>query len=119
MKHLFLASIAFLIAFVFLSSCKGNQAEQKEANSVASFKIWGNCEMCKETIEESLTLEGVAKADWSPKTKLIEVAFDSTKISLNAIQKAIAAAGYEFVHRQYGWEGATNGLIELIGQNVE
>ena len=29
----------------------------------------------------------------------------------------IAAAGYAFVHRHYGWEGATNGLLELIGHD--
>lgn len=27
----------------------------------------------------------------------------------------IAAAGFEFVHRNYSWEGATKGLIETIG----
>ncbi len=31
----------------------------------------------------------------------------------------IAAAGYSFVHRQYSWEGATEGLIELIGLDVD
>lgn len=31
-----------------------------------------------------------------------------------AFADKIAAAGYAFVHRQYSWEGATNGLLELI-----
>ena len=31
----------------------------------------------------------------------------------------IAAAGYVFVHRQYGWEGATHGLLDLIERGVE
>ena len=33
-----------------------------------------------------------------------------------ASAEKIAAAGYEFVHKHYGWEGATNELLELIGR---
>ena len=34
-----------------------------------------------------------------------------------AFADKVAAAGYAFVHRQYSWEGATNGLLELIGRD--
>lgn len=33
-----------------------------------------------------------------------------------AFANEIATAGYAFVHKQYGWEGATSGLLKLIGK---
>lgn len=97
--------IIFVIAVslaVTAVSCKNNEQANDPNQSVAkqtvvtsSFKVWGNCEMCKETIEGSLKSEGIVKADWDTKTKQIEVTYDTTKISLDQIQKNIAAAGYD------------------------
>ena len=61
----------------------------------SEFKVWGNCDMCKETIEGSLKVDGISTADWNTESKLISVTYDSTKISLDAIEKDIAAAGYD------------------------
>lgn len=63
--------------------------------STSTFKVWGNCDMCKETIETSLKVDGVLKADWNVDTKIITVEFDSAIISLDQIQKNIAAVGYD------------------------
>lgn len=60
-----------------------------------TFKVWGNCGMCKKTIERSLKVEGVYDADWDKKTKMITVAYEPSKISLDEIQKKIADAGYD------------------------
>lgn len=60
-----------------------------------TFKVWGNCGMCKKTIEKSLKVDGVYKADWDRKTKMITVAYDPLKISLDDIKKHIADAGYD------------------------
>ena len=65
--------------------------------STSTFKVWGNCEMCKETIETSLKIDGISKADWNVDSKMITVCFDSTKINLDQIQKHIADAGYDNV----------------------
>ena len=65
------------------------------ANSKTSFKVWGNCGMCEETIENSLNTEGIAKADWNVETKMMNVSYDSTEINLDQIKKNIAAVGYD------------------------
>ena len=65
--------------------------------SISTFKVWGNCDMCKETIEGSLKVDGVVSADWNTDSKMITVSFDSTKISLDQIQKHIASVGYDNV----------------------
>lgn len=69
----------------------------KITNGITSstFKVWGNCEMCKETIEGSLKTEGIAKADWNVDTKLLTIEFDAAKISLDQIQKNVASVGYD------------------------
>ena len=63
--------------------------------SNSTFKVWGNCDMCKETIEASLKVDGVNKADWNVDSKIMSIEFDSAKISLDQIQKNIAAVGYD------------------------
>ena len=63
----------------------------------SSFKVWGNCETCKENIESSLKVPGISKADWNIETKIISITYDSTKVNLNQIEKNIAAAGYDNV----------------------
>ncbi len=88
----------FIIVTVILFSACGNQSSSSSsvtANSNATFKVWGNCEMCKETIEGSLKKDGIAKADWNTDTKMMQVSFDSTKINLDQIEKNIASVGYD------------------------
>jgi len=60
------------------------------------FKVSGNCGMCEETIETAVkALDGVNEADWSQETKMIHVSFNSDKVQLGEIHKAIAKAGYD------------------------
>jgi len=96
-------NLAFAACILILASCSIDVApDNKEqlgknlANATtATFKVWGNCEMCEETIEGSLKAPGIALADWNSETKQISVNYDSTVISLDDIQKRIAASGYD------------------------
>ena len=65
-------------------------------NTTKTFKVYGNCGMCEETIEGSLKgVKGIKKADWNKETKMMEVTFDSETISLDEIKKKIASVGYD------------------------
>lgn len=59
------------------------------------FEVKGNCEMCKERIEEALDVKGVKSADWNVETKMIVVVYDKKKIDENKIHQLIADAGYD------------------------
>jgi copper chaperone CopZ len=95
--------ILVIVTTVVFLSCgeKTSQTESTTAttttNGITSttFKVWGNCEMCKETIEGSLKAEGITKADWNVDSKILTVEFDTAKISLDQIQKNIASVGYD------------------------
>ena len=77
------------------TSDSNTETTMMASNAQSTFKVWGNCEMCKETIEASLKVDGIAKADWNVDTKIMSVSFDSTKINLDKIQKNIAMVGYD------------------------
>lgn len=110
-KHLLIVCIAFLVGACNSKTPDKNTANHADAVVNSSFKVWGNCEQCKETIENALKVKGVSKADWNTETKQIQVSFDSTTISLDQIQKDIAAAGYD--NEKYkGDDGAYKNLPE-------
>jgi copper chaperone CopZ len=60
-----------------------------------SFKVFGNCGMCKKRIEKAAQTEGVASAEWNKDTKMLTVVYNSAKISNDQIQKNIAAVGHD------------------------
>ena len=62
----------------------------------AQFQVWGNCGMCKKTIETAAkNVPGVETADWNVETHQFSVVFDPTKTSVEKVHQAIAAAGYD------------------------
>ncbi len=60
------------------------------------FEVLGNCNGCKKRIEKAAnSIEGVASATWNKDTKIMEVAYDSEKTSLEDISKAINEVGHD------------------------
>lgn len=99
LKPVLILSIAITVNACGNKSTATKTAETTEAAAPAittsQFKVWGNCEQCKETIEGSLKVEGVVKADWNVDTKQVHVTYDEHKISLEQLQKKVAAVGYD------------------------
>lgn len=106
-----LTKIFLLLSGIVMMACGNNAGSNVTANSNATFKIWGNCEMCKETIEGSLKVQGVKTAEWNKDTKMMTVAFDSTKVTLDQIEKNVAAVGYD-TEKYKGDDHAYAGLPE-------
>jgi periplasmic mercuric ion binding protein len=62
----------------------------------AQFLVFGNCGMCKKTIETAAKgVSGVEKADWNVDTHQFSLVFDPAKTSTEKVHQAIAAAGYD------------------------
>lgn len=60
------------------------------------FEVKGNCEMCEKRIETAAkSVDGVTLADWDKDTKIMEVTFDASKTSEDAVQLAIANVGHD------------------------
>jgi copper chaperone CopZ len=84
--------IKLLIAIMFLSFT----TLMAEDFKIEKFTVYGNCGMCESRIEKAAkSLDGVSKADWDKKTKMIEVTYDKNQIKVDDIHKAIADVGHD------------------------
>ncbi len=89
---MFMKIIISILITIFFTSCK----EKIPANAkTETFKVWGNCGMCEETIEGSLKEEGIFKADWDQNSKIMVVSYDPAKYDLVDLHKKIAVTGYD------------------------
>jgi periplasmic mercuric ion binding protein len=66
-----------------------------EKQKTETFKVWGNCNMCKNRIEKAVKSDGASGADWNTKTKILTVIFDPAKTSIDALSKKLASAGHD------------------------
>lgn len=89
MKYLFYIIFLFTLG---IFSCK---TASTSSEKIETFKVLGNCEKCKATIENSVKVDGVLEKDWNVESKLMTVKFDTVKITLQGIQQLIAKAGYD------------------------
>jgi periplasmic mercuric ion binding protein len=60
-----------------------------------TIKVWGNCGMCKTTIEKAAKTAGAKTANWNEDSKELKVTYAVKKTSSAKIQEAIAWAGYD------------------------
>lgn len=62
----------------------------------AMFQTSGNCEMCKDRIEEAAqSVSGVINVEWDADKQMTHLEFDPTKTSIDKVQQAIADAGHD------------------------
>lgn len=63
--------------------------------ATATVSVKGNCDECKERIENAADIKGVKNATWDEHAQAITVTYDTKKVTLGQIEKAIAASGHE------------------------
>ncbi len=80
------------------SCCKYDRNDFGQINEKTvsfSFKVLGNCDMCKSRIEKAaLGVDGVYEASWDKNTKMIEFKANGD-LDLTKVHKAIAAVGHD------------------------
>ena len=91
MKALVKITIIAVLAFVFTSNNNAFAANPK----TEKLKVSGNCDMCKARIEKAAKVDGVTKAEWNKKDKMLTATFDPAKTSIDAIGKKIAEVGHD------------------------
>ena len=86
-------SIALIIGLLLISI---SIFAQKPKYQKENFKVWGNCEMCKTTIEKAVkSVDGVKTARWNVVNGKMKVKFNPKKTTIEQIHKAIATVGYD------------------------
>ena len=91
MKSLFLF---ISVALLFTATA---QAQIKNAKTT-TLKVYGNCGMCKTTIEKAGSKKKLYKTDWNEETKMATITYDSKKSSADEVMKSIALSGYDNVN---------------------
>ena len=82
-----------IVLSVLLSATSGfAQIKNPKTETV---KIFGNCDMCKTSIEKAGNLKKIAVVSWNKDSKMAEITFDSKKTNRDEILKRIALAGYD------------------------
>lgn len=88
MKTLKLFSL--IVSCLIFTSTTFAQKEKTE-----TFKVSGECGMCKKKIEKAAKEAGASFASWSPETKILKVTYNVSTSSTNSIQQSIANKGYD------------------------
>jgi len=82
------------LAITMLLTITFTTAQIKNAKT-ETVKIYGNCGMCKTTIEKAANLKNIAAVDWNKDTKMATLKYDATKTNQDEILKRVALVGYD------------------------
>lgn len=86
---------AFIVSLFSINIAYAQTISQGPAVKTDTIKVWGNCGMCKSTIEKSAKNAGAKTASWDEESKQLKVSFAANKTSSAKIQQSIAKAGYD------------------------
>lgn len=96
MKTIQLMVVAALAIFLSANTFAQTTDHSKMVSTkTETIKVSGNCDMCKSRIEKAAKIDGVSKAEWSDKTKVLTLVYDSSKVKSDDVQKKIAAVGHD------------------------
>jgi hypothetical protein len=87
--------VLHIYAVLILSIFSVNFSFAQSAIKNETIKVWGNCGMCKATIEKAAKKAGAIKANWNEDSKELKVTYNVFKSSSAKIQKGVANAGYD------------------------
>jgi copper chaperone CopZ len=89
-NSIFLSILLMMLFVVANSNAQSNELKTAEIKTSAV------CESCKERIEKKVSkLEGVVEASLDVDTKILNVKYDESKISLEEIRTEISKIGYD------------------------
>ncbi|MEP7268392.1 MAG: heavy-metal-associated domain-containing protein [Saprospiraceae bacterium] len=89
MKKWTLGSFVFTALFSLIS------LSSFASDVTSTFKVNGECGMCKKKIETALRVKGVSKVNWDKETHDLTVSYNPDKITLDEIHHRIATVGYD------------------------
>jgi mercuric ion binding protein len=84
----------YIIIFLsVLFSASAVLAQDKDVLT-ETYKVQGNCNMCKQRIEEAAHIKGVKRAEWDKNKHELTVTYKPEKTNADAILASVAKVGY-------------------------
>ncbi|MBN8685674.1 MAG: TonB-dependent receptor [Chitinophagales bacterium] len=87
--------LLYTILLLLLSGLHQPATAQTGPVLTTQFYVYGNCEMCKDRIEEAAKGKGVKSAVWDMDSKLLSLTYDTLQTRLIKIHARIAEAGHD------------------------
>ena len=89
--------VTALIAVIYSAFAFGQMHDHSQMPSAKTetFKVLGNCDMCKARIEKAAKIEGVSKAEWNNDTRDLTMVYNPSEVKSDAILIRVAAAGHD------------------------
>lgn len=87
-------SLKIIMMALFVLSITSFNAQIKNTKT-ETVKIFGNCGMCKSTIEKAGNKKKEVQIDWNKETKLATITYDSLKTTKSDILQRVALVGYD------------------------
>ena len=100
-------NLVMIVILVFgISTVKANTTDSDFANQLMeitkgkdirtdTIHVDGNCNMCRNRIENAALIRGVKKAEWHKYHDYLVVIYDANKVSSLEIEKAVAEVGHD------------------------
>jgi periplasmic mercuric ion binding protein len=88
-------NILLFVLMVFSYTIISQTEKSPGGVKTVTFTVKGNCEQCKARIENAADIKGVKFCSWDEKTHIATVTYKPEKVTLEQIQKAIAASGHD------------------------
>lgn len=85
----------WVLLFVPLIFTSVSAQKKYSVDSIVTFKVYGNCEMCKNRIEKAAKGKGIKSAIWDVDTKFLSLDYDASITSPEKVQERIAGAGHD------------------------
>ena len=85
----------FFTIVILITSFDLTAQVDRDNDSTIAFKVFGNCEMCKERIEKAAKGKGVIKVNWDIDTKLLTLSVNGSVFNPDKIHHRIAEAGHD------------------------
>jgi periplasmic mercuric ion binding protein len=82
--------IIFISLFIAI-----NSNAQDNTVKTTTISVKGNCDECKARIENAADIKGVKLAVWDETTQALTVTYKADKVTIEEIEKAIAASGHD------------------------
>ena len=87
-------STVIILAFLLSASHVSAQEKDKKVET-AKFVVKGNCNMCKDRIENAALIKGVKLVEWDKVTDTLTVIYRVDKVKLDDLHKAVAEVGHD------------------------
>lgn len=84
--------IIIILSIIF--SAFGVMAQDAKDIVTKTYKVDGNCGMCKKRIEAAAYVKGVKRAEWDTEKHLLTVTYKPTKTTDEIILGSVAKAGH-------------------------